>query len=44
MIILKYIEDLNTSEIAEIIGKSKNTTRVLAHRALKALKEVTLKE
>lgn len=41
VIILKYIEDLNTSEIAEIIGKSKNTTRVLAHRAIKALKEIT---
>ncbi|MDD5043049.1 MAG: RNA polymerase sigma factor [Patescibacteria group bacterium] len=40
VILLKYIEGLGISEIAEIIDKTKGSTRVLLHRAVKALKEV----
>ncbi len=38
VIILKYINELSLSEIASITGKSRNNVRVIAHRALKALK------
>ncbi len=40
MIILRYINELSFSEIADITGRSKNSARVLVHRALKALKEL----
>lgn len=40
IIILRYINELSFSEIAEITGRSKNNIRVLTHRALKTLKEI----
>ena len=39
VIILRYIEGLNNSEIAEILDKSEGATRVMLHRALNSLKE-----
>lgn len=44
IIILKYLEDLSTSEIAKIIDKSKGNTRVIIHRALNALKKIIEEE
>lgn len=38
---LKYIEDLSTRQIAQILGKSSTSVRVTLHRALKKLKELT---
>jgi len=40
VIILRYIEELSISEIAEILDKTKSNVRVLIHRALKTLKEI----
>jgi len=39
IIILRYIEELSMSEIAEITGKNSGSIRVLLHRAIKALKK-----
>lgn len=45
IIILRFVEELEIEEIAEITGKSKGSVRVLSHRALKALERVmSLKE
>lgn len=41
VLILKYTEELSVREIAEILDKKKGYVRVLIHRALKALKELT---
>ncbi len=38
IIIWHYIEDLSVREIAKIMGKSEENTRVTLHRALKSLK------
>ncbi len=38
VIIWHYLDDLSISEIAEILGRTEETTRVLIHRALNALK------
>lgn len=43
VIILKYIDELSTTEISEILEKSKSNVRVLLHRALKTLKEIMSK-
>ena len=40
VIILKFINDLTLSEIADISGKSQGNIRVLIHRALNALREL----
>ncbi len=40
VIILKYIEELSTKEIAQILNKDKGNVRVLVHRALNVLREV----
>lgn len=37
VIVLRYIEDLEIAEVAQIIGKSENTTKVMIHRAVKRL-------
>ncbi len=37
---LKYIDELSTEEIAEIVGKGKIAVRVTLHRALKRLKKL----
>ncbi len=39
VIILKYLDELSTGEIAEVLNKSRGAVRVLLHRAAKALKE-----
>ncbi len=44
LIIMKFINDLSLSEIAEIIGKSRGNIRVLTHRALNALRELVEQE
>ncbi|MDD5110387.1 MAG: RNA polymerase sigma factor [Patescibacteria group bacterium] len=38
VILLRYVEDLPISEIAEITGKSRGAVRVLIHRALHAIR------
>ncbi len=40
IIILRYTEELSIGEIAKILDKSKGNVRVLAYRALKALRDV----
>lgn len=40
VIILRFVEELEIEEIAEITGKSKGAVRVLSHRALKSLEKV----
>lgn len=40
VIILKYVDQLSTKEIASIIKKSSGATRVLIHRAVEVLKEI----
>ncbi|PIS04788.1 MAG: hypothetical protein COT81_04545 [Candidatus Buchananbacteria bacterium CG10_big_fil_rev_8_21_14_0_10_42_9] len=40
IIILRYIDELDTAEVAEIIEKSKGATRVLLHRSLAQLKKL----
>lgn len=40
IIILRFIEELSISEIAEILDKSKGNIRILTYRALKALREL----
>lgn len=40
ILMLKYIEELSTSEIAEIIGKTQISVRVLLHRATNTLKSI----
>jgi RNA polymerase sigma-70 factor (ECF subfamily) len=39
VIVWRYLDELSTKEIAEILGKSEGAARVLIHRALNALKE-----
>ena len=43
IIIMKYIDDLTNKEIAEALDKEEGNIRVLAHRALIALKKIVLK-
>jgi len=44
VIVLKYLDELEPKEIAAILGKSKGNVNVLAHRAVKALRELVEKE
>jgi len=44
VVILKYIEEFSTVEMSEIMGKTKGNIRILVHRALKALKQLTEQE
>lgn len=44
VLVLHYLNELSIGEIAKIIEKSGGTTRVLLHRAMKALKEVLARE
>lgn len=39
VLLLRYVEDLKISEIADVLGKKENAVRVLLHRALRTLKE-----
>jgi len=38
VVVWRYLDDLPIPEIAKMLDKSENTTRVLLHRALKSLK------
>jgi RNA polymerase sigma-70 factor (ECF subfamily) len=38
VIILRFVEDLEYREVAEIVGKSVAAVRVIQHRALNALR------
>ena len=38
VITLKYVDDLEVSEIAEILDRSQTNIRVIMHRAIKKLK------
>jgi RNA polymerase sigma-70 factor (ECF subfamily) len=40
ILVLRYIEDLSITEIAEVLHKSKGSVRILLHRALKVAKEL----
>lgn len=40
ILILRFLQELNIGEISKIINKSKGTTRVLIHRALKAIRAI----
>jgi len=40
VLVLRYIEDLSTKEIAKVTGESHANVRVLLHRALEKLKEL----
>lgn len=40
IIILRFVEEMEIEEIADITGKSKGSVRVLSHRALKSLEKV----
>ena len=37
---MRFMDQLSISEIAEVIGKTDNNTRVLVHRATKSLSEI----
>ncbi|MBN1778951.1 MAG: RNA polymerase sigma factor [Candidatus Buchananbacteria bacterium] len=39
VIVMRYVEQLSITEIAEVLNKSKGSVRVLVHRALKVVKE-----
>lgn len=40
IIVMRFINELDLAEIADITGKSRGSIRVLSHRALNALKEL----
>lgn len=41
VLLLRYVEDMSIDDIAQIIDKDKNNVRVILHRALNKLKEIT---
>jgi RNA polymerase sigma-70 factor, ECF subfamily len=41
VLVLRFLDELEITEIAQALEKTNGTVRVLIHRALKALKEVT---
>lgn len=43
-LILKFVNELSTAEIAEILGKTRGNVRVLLHRAERALKKLVTEE
>jgi len=40
VLVLRYVEDLSTKEIAKVMNESGSNVRVLVHRALEKLKEL----
>lgn len=40
VLVMKYLDELDTAEIAKILGKSHGNVRVLLHRALEAVREL----
>lgn len=43
VLVLKYLDELETSEIAKILGKQAGNVRVLLHRATEALRDIVSK-
>lgn len=43
VLLLRYLEDLSIDEIADVLQKDKNNVRVLLHRALHKLKDISKK-
>jgi RNA polymerase sigma-70 factor (ECF subfamily) len=41
IIIWHYLEDMSISEVAELAGRPEGTIRVMLHRGLKDLKDIT---
>lgn len=41
VLVLRYLNEYSNTEISEILGKSETAIRILIHRALKQLKELT---
>lgn len=41
VLVMRYVEDLSTKEIADALGKTEGAVRVIQHRALKRVKELT---
>ncbi|MEA3450143.1 MAG: RNA polymerase sigma factor [Patescibacteria group bacterium] len=41
VLILRYVNELNVAEIANVIGKNKGNVRVIIYRATKALRDIT---
>lgn len=39
VVVMRFVDELSTKEIADVIGKSEGAIRVIQHRALKQLKE-----
>ncbi len=44
VVVLRFINELSITEIADILDKSKGNVRVMVYRALKALRELTSKK
>lgn len=44
VLVLKYLDELDTSEIARILGKQPGNVRVLVHRATEALRDIVAKQ
>jgi RNA polymerase sigma-70 factor (ECF subfamily) len=44
VLVMKYLDELETSEIADILGKNHGNVRVLLHRALAAVRELVSAE
>ncbi len=44
VLVMKYLDELETSEIAKILGKTQGNVRVLLHRALEAVRELVPSE
>jgi RNA polymerase sigma-70 factor (ECF subfamily) len=40
VIVLKFVEDLENREVAEIVGKSEGSVKSLQHRALRSLRRL----
>lgn len=41
VIVMRFVNDLTPKEIAEVVGKSEGAIRVIQHRAIQTLKELT---
>lgn len=44
VLVMKYLDELDTAEIAKVLGKSHGNVRVLLHRAIAAVRELTPSE